>query len=103
MERRIAEAEVGDYWISTVALGVDLTGTTLLIDAVLGSNRGEAAYETMIFNPRETGWRDLYCERYETAEEALEGHQRVVEKVTAGELPDPGYDWITYERDHAPA
>jgi len=36
-------------------------------------------YETMVF-PDEKTWAELDCERYETREEAEDGHTRMVEK-----------------------
>jgi len=68
---RVAETtvknETGEYWISTVDLGLD-------------HSFGEGPplwYETMIFPKGE--WGDLYCARYTTRDEAIAGHKYVVE------------------------
>lgn len=77
-KRRVALDEIGDYVVSTVFLGLDhcfsLTGSPIL-------------FETMIF-PK-GGFRDLHCERYETWNEAVAGHQRIVADVVAERLPRP--------------
>lgn len=65
----LCQEDVGKYWVSTVWLGMDHGfGTRLLI------------FETMVFN-NETDESDLACERYTTEEEALAGHERMVEEV----------------------
>jgi hypothetical protein len=66
--RRIAETTIGEVWISTVWLGLD--------HAYLGGP--PLIFETMVFSgalDQEDTWR------YSTREQALEGHQRVVELV----------------------
>lgn len=40
-------------------------------------------YETMVF-PNNDSWRELYCERYETLEQALNGHEVAVQWVKDG-------------------
>lgn len=63
---RVANDLVGSYRVSTVFLGVDHAfgdGPPLV-------------FETMIFP--EDSYKDLYCERYSTYEEAVAGHKRVV-------------------------
>lgn len=56
-------------WVSTVWLGLDHQfgkGPPLI-------------FETMVF-PKEGDYRDSDCERYSTEEEALKGHEAMVEK-----------------------
>ena len=71
----VKQEHVGDYFISTVLLGLDHS---------FGSGP-PLIFETMIFNQsddaKELGndWLDTYCERYSTKEQALEGHQVAVE------------------------
>lgn len=87
---RVAQTTVGDYWISTVWIG-------------LNHNFGDGPpliFETMVFNksfpdqpplselfnsdverPEFTNWTDLDMRRYSTEEEALLGHEEMVEKV----------------------
>jgi hypothetical protein len=65
---RIGVDEIGDYYISTVWIGIDHgfgLGAPLI-------------FETMVFRGEES---DLACERYSTEEEAIEGHKRMVEQV----------------------
>ena len=63
-KRRVGFDVVGDYHVSTVFLGFDhrfsLGGPPLL-------------FETMIF-PKDSEL-DLHCERYETWDEAVAGHE----------------------------
>lgn len=68
--RRVLQADVGDWWVSTVFLGMDHRfgdGPPLL-------------FETMIF-PRTGGERgeDVYCERCSTYDEAEAQHDRACE------------------------
>lgn len=68
---RIGADDVGDYWISTVWIGINHAwrpGAPPLI------------FETMVFN-NATEESDLDMERYSTEQEAIEGHQRMVDKV----------------------
>jgi hypothetical protein len=67
-DRHVAQTEIGDFWISTVFLGLDHQfgeGPPLL-------------FETMVFNKDRD---DLWCERSSTWEEAEETHQRGVDYV----------------------
>lgn len=62
-----------EYWVSTVDLG-------------LNHNFGEGNplyYETMIFAVEngETNYHDLYCDRYETREEALKNHNEIIKNI----------------------
>ena len=63
-ERFIANTIIGDTEISTVFLG---------IDRGIGSG-APVLFETMIFG----GMQDGYRERYQTIEEARQGHERAV-------------------------
>lgn len=71
-ENRIVKQEYGtykgkEYFVSTVDLGMDHQ-----------YGEGEPLYyETMIF--LKDSWIDLYCDRYTTREEALAGHNHVIE------------------------
>ena len=68
--RRVGfDALPNGYLVSTVFLGLDH-----------GWGEGKPLwFETMVFNqedPRE----DVFCERYETWDEAVEGHRQIVEE-----------------------
>lgn len=68
--KRVAVTTLPDgKWISTVWLGLDHS---------FGSGP-PLIFETMVF-PSKDDMGDLDCDRYSTEEEALEGHQRMVEK-----------------------
>lgn len=74
--KRVAEAQVGPYWVSTVWLGIDhgFGGGPPLI------------FETMVFatGPDVEGLGpDLDCHRWSTKAEALAGHDEVVTLVRA--------------------
>jgi hypothetical protein len=67
------KTEINGYVVSTVDLGLDHSfgiGDPLY-------------YETMIFkkNGDSIDFRDLYCKRYSTEDEAREGHQKAIEYV----------------------
>ena len=67
----VQQTDVGDYWISTVWLGLDhsfMGGPPLI-------------FETMIKHDDE--WTE-YQERYSTRAEAEEGHRRAVALVKTG-------------------
>lgn len=73
-DRRIAFDVVGRYHVSTVFLGIDhgwLGGPPVL-------------WETMVFD-RESGsqWRDEWCHRYSSRDEAALGHSMTVSLVRA--------------------
>lgn len=66
-ERHIGDDTIGNVRISTVFLGIDhqwMNGPPLL-------------FESMVFG----GEHDGYQERYHTRDEAIAGHQRLVEMV----------------------
>lgn len=80
-DKRVAEDTVGDYWVSTVFLGLNHQwdpGEPPLI------------FETMVF-PNEQNSDQLgeewYMERYSTEAEAVVGHDQIVAKIRDGELP----------------
>jgi hypothetical protein len=73
--RRVDETHVGALRVSTVFLGVDHNFT----------DRGSPVlFETMVFGANDHN--DRYCDRYCTAEEAREGHARVVAALGNGSL-----------------
>lgn len=68
--KRVAEDTIGDYWVSTVWLGMN-------------HNFGDGPpliFETMVFN-QATGESDLECKRYPDEIEAMRGHNEMVEQV----------------------
>ena len=73
--RRVAETTVGDYWVSTVFLGLDHRWS---------GDGPPIVFETMAFNRSpdkvEDGraWDELDMARYCTWDEAKAGHQRMV-------------------------
>jgi hypothetical protein len=69
-DRRVAQASVGDAWVSTVFLG---------IDHGFGFNDAPVLWETMIFG----GSRDQEQHRYTSQAEALAGHARLVRELRA--------------------
>lgn len=66
--RQIVRSEIGDVTVSTVFLGLD-HGFVPDDPPVL--------FETMVFG----GIADQYQERYQTRDEAIAGHERIVEMV----------------------
>lgn len=81
--RRIARTEIDRLEISTVFLGMDhqfgLGGPPLI-------------FETMIFCIDRSQGKDLYMERYSTWEQAIHGHDRIVQAVRDGTLVLEGYN-----------
>lgn len=73
----IGDDTIGGYRISTVRLPFDHGY----------SEDAPRWYETMIFAVG--SWSDLFCDRYATEEEAVAGHALTVQRVRAGELPEP--------------
>jgi hypothetical protein len=63
---RIASDTIGETWVSTVWLGIDMgfRGGTPII------------FETMVFDAPDS-WEDAGCWRYATEEEARAGHEAV--------------------------
>ena len=79
--KRVREDDVGEYWVSTVFLHVDYPG--------------DMFFETMVFGHKEDGeidFREQYCDRYRTWDEAVEGHNRTVEALKRGELDLYGHE-----------
>lgn len=70
--KHVAEEQIGDFWISTVWLGINHQY----------GNGKPLIFETMVFK-NESGI-DAYCDRYSTWKEAEEGHKRAVEWVKNG-------------------
>lgn len=70
--KRVAEDTIPDTntWVSTVWVGIALTGREPLI------------FETQTFSdmPKE----DEYIRRYPTEQEAIEGHMEIVDRLTRG-------------------
>lgn len=69
--KRVCSDQVGDFWISTVWLG---------IPCGLFMNQ---YFETMVFtrpngNIEATDWEDRLMERYKTLDEAQKGHEEIV-------------------------
>lgn len=67
------------YILSTVALPISDEIANMLLSI--------APFETMLFGIDENGrinWIDLYCERYDWAEEAKARHKELVEKARNG-------------------
>lgn len=74
-ERKIVKQEdVGEKWVSTVVLSID---HNFLKD------NDPIIFETMVFSIDAPGL-DEYCARYRTYQEALNGHNAVVEKLKQG-------------------
>ena len=64
-----------EYLVSTV----QLTDTAMTFDRLLFGISDIQRYETMIFayNNGDLDYIDLYCERYDTKEEAIKGHNEI--------------------------
>lgn len=77
MNRHVGDDVIDDKHVSTVWLGLDhnyFGGSPLLL-------------ETMVFDGP-CGGRDIYCERYSTWDEAVEGHKRAIQWVLEGCIDD---------------
>ena len=75
---RIGSDYVGNLWVSTTWLGLDHQY----------GNGPPLIFETMVFpaeNGKVTDCGERFCDRYSTKEQALAGHQRVVEALRRGE------------------
>lgn len=70
--KRVAETTVGDYWVSTVWLGLD--------HGLGHPHEPLQIFETMVFN-QVTEESDLECWRYPSETEAMVGHEKMVERV----------------------
>jgi hypothetical protein len=71
--RRVGSTEVGEYWVSTVWLGIDHSW---------GFGDAPLIFETMVFK-RDAGFMDEYMDRYSTEAQAFEGHLNVVGMLAA--------------------
>lgn len=69
--RRVGHDTLDGFIISTVFLGVDH-----------GFHGKSLWFETMIFLKGSSN--DLYCDRYETWDEAMAGHQKAIQLVESG-------------------
>jgi len=72
--KRVAQDQVGHFWVSTVWLGLDHS---------FGSGP-PLIFESMVFDHSDSDESDVWCERYSTEEEAREGHARIVDRLVAG-------------------
>jgi hypothetical protein len=72
--KRVAEDTYGQFWISTVWLGLDHS---------FGSDP-PLIFETMVFDQSDNDTSDLDCRRYATEAEALAGHEAVLEEMRKG-------------------
>jgi hypothetical protein len=66
-KKAIKQDHIDDIFVSTVFLGLDHSW----------DNQGLILWETMIFG----GINDQYQERYNSYEDALEGHQRAIDLI----------------------
>lgn len=69
---RVAETTVGDYWVSTVFLGLDHRFT---------GNGPPIVFETICFSQKGDHASDEMMQRYCTFEEAERGHNALVEML----------------------
>lgn len=70
--RIVKQEHIGDKWISTVFLGLDHSWDESKVEI----------FETMVFEKND--YHELYCDRYSTWQEALEGHERALQWVRDG-------------------
>lgn len=73
---RVAENTIGDFWISTIFLGI-------AHNMSWSKEERPIVFETMIHNDKKDEWLS-YQERYCTWDEALAGHNKAVEWVNNG-------------------
>ena len=70
-----------EYFVSTVDLGINYQMSVLDPTPIY--------FETMIFEldeKKQIDGHDLYCDRYETREEALKEHNRLIELFNVGKI-----------------
>lgn len=95
--RIVKQEYIGNYWISTVWLGLNHNygfGPPLIFETMVFNHSmprpprfPETEYGTDEFDqwledyPEQTSASDLDCERYATEEQATKGHEAMVEKV----------------------
>lgn len=77
--RRVGSTEVGDYWVSTIWLGIDHNW---------GFGGDPLIFETMVFI-RDGEYQDEYMDRYSTEAQAFDGHLNVVGMLAATEGVEP--------------
>jgi len=88
-KRTIASENIGDYWISTILLGLDHSFTPIMKPEIKSR---PVIFETMVFGIvieeeiKDIDYSGIYQERFCTKEEALEGHQRICEEVRQGRI-----------------
>lgn len=81
-DRHVGSTKIGNLWVSTVFVGLNMSidKDTPLI------------YETMVFNQDESRTdddpSDFFCERYQTEEQAIGGHERIVQQILTGTFTD---------------
>jgi len=79
--KSIARDVLGDgRVVSTIWLGIDHS---------YGDSDGPMIFETMIFES-EGDFTDLYCDRYSTEQDALDGHKHAVELALTLEVEEDG-------------
>lgn len=79
----IKKSTVKEYKVSTVWLGLDHNSSRYFCECK------PHIFETMVFKNSDLeigSYRDLYLERYSTEEQALAGHEKVVEMAKRGEF-----------------
>lgn len=77
----VARDLLDGYLVSTVWLGINHNFRSLVFNNDPGK---PIIFETMIFN----GHDEVYCDRYCTEEQALEGHKKAVDLVNSGEFDE---------------
>lgn len=80
--RVVAQEHVGEFWVSTVWLGLDHS---------FSGNGPPLIFETMVFPAKDdevTNWGELFGDRYSTKDAALQGHERVAEALRRGTKPE---------------
>lgn len=83
--KRVAQTQVGPYWISTVWLGLDhgFDGKKRIIFETMVFDRPEDdnwVALNKVMDPSYSEFAEIECQRYSTEEEALAGHAEIVEK-----------------------
>jgi hypothetical protein len=82
-QRTVSQEYVGDWWVSTVFLGLDhewRDGPPVLFETMV------FAHEAMAFAHRESA--DFFRRRYSTWEQASLGHRAIVAGLAGGRRPD---------------
>ena len=88
---RIGSTTVGDIWVSTVWVGLDMGFSFVHPDRVYEP----IIFETMVFNNAanpDDRFMDLEMERYSTEAQARDGHERMVGIVMALEMTEDRSD-----------